>query len=94
VSAVDPKKVYKNLTKKGFVESTKQNPDHKYLELFVENRLVVHTKLSHSNKDICEGLIRQMSIQCGLTKQQFLELVSCPMSQEKYLEILKDQGRF
>jgi|GEM_PF-4548703 len=38
--------------------------------------------------------VDQKNLNRNAEAAQFLELVSCPMSQEEYLEILKDQGRF
>jgi hypothetical protein len=90
---LDKNKTYKSLKKKGFVDSTEHSADHKYLEYFVDGKLVLYTKISHgSNKDLDDCLIRQMSSQCKLTKSQFTDLVNCPLSQKEYLDILKKTG--
>jgi hypothetical protein len=89
---LDKNKTYKNLKKKGFVDSTGHSSDHKYLEYYVEGKLILYTKISHgSDKDLDDHLVRQMSNQCKLTKNQFADLVNCPMSQDEYLNILKDK---
>jgi hypothetical protein len=90
---LDKNKTYKNLKKKGFSDSTGHSDDHRYLEYFVDGKLVLYTKISHgSDKDLDDYLIRQMSSQCKLTKQQFSDLANCPLSPEAYLEILREKG--
>lgn len=92
MSAIDSQKTYRNLKKKGFIDSTNKSSDHKYLELFHNNKLVLHTKISHGNEDIRNPLIRMMSFQCKLTKSEFLDLAKCPITKKKYLEILESKG--
>lgn len=88
MSVLDPKKTYRNLKKKGFVDSANKSDDHKYLELFHNEKLVLHTKISHGNKDIGNYLIKQMSEQCHLNKDEFMDLSNCPLSKDDYFEIL------
>jgi hypothetical protein len=86
---LDKNKAYKNLKKKGFVDST-AHADHKYLEYYVNGKLILYTKISHGSvKDLDDYLIKQMSSQCKLTKNLFAALVNCPMSQDEYLDILE-----
>jgi len=92
MSVLDPKKTLKNLRKKGFVDSFNHSKDHKYLELFHNNKLVCYTKISHGNKDIGDPLIKQMSFQCKLDKDEFMDLAKCPMSEEEYIELLENKG--
>lgn len=80
MSVLDPKKTYKNLKKKGFVDSDCKSVDHKYLELFHNDKLVLYTKISHGNKDLGNHLIKQMSVQCHLDKDEFMDLSNCPLS--------------
>jgi DNA-binding transcriptional regulator YiaG len=59
----------------------------------MDGKLILYTKISHgSGKDLDNHLIRQMSSQCKLTKEQFANLVNCPMSKDEYLSIIKDNG--
>lgn len=91
MAALDSKITYKNLKKKGFIDSP---GDHKFLEFYHDNKLILHTKLSHgSKKDIDAYLIKQMSVQCQLDKTQFINLAKCPLSKEEYLKILNKKGR-
>jgi len=92
MSVLDPKKTYKNLKKKGFVDSDSKSVDHKYLELFHNDKLVLYTKISHGNKDIGNHLIKQMSVQCHLDKDEFMDLSNCPLSKDDYFEILEKKG--
>jgi hypothetical protein len=92
MSALDPKKTYRNLKKKGFVDSTNKSKDHKRLELFHDEKLVLSTKLSHNNKDLGNYLIKQMSVQCHLDKNEFIDLANCPLSKEDFFDILEKQG--
>ena len=92
MSVLDPKKTYKNLKKKGFVDSISKSDDHKYLELFYNDKLVLYTKISHGNKDIGNHLIKQMSVQCHLDKDEFIDLLNCPLSKNDYFEILEKKG--
>jgi predicted RNA binding protein YcfA (HicA-like mRNA interferase family) len=92
MSALDPKKTYKNLKKKGFVDSDSKSVDHKYLELFHNDKLVLYTKISHGNKDIGNHLIKQMSVQCHLDKSEFMDLSNCPLSKQDFLAILEKKG--
>jgi len=91
MSILDPKLTYRNLRKKGFIDSIKKSDDHKYLELFHKDKLVLYTKLSHGNEDIRNPLIKKMSFQCQLSKSEFLDLAKCPLTKEKYFEILKEK---
>lgn len=86
-------KVESGLLSKGFQES--QN-DHHYFIYFTKEgkKTTAKTKTSHTKKmkDIPENLLGQMAKQCHLTKSKFLELVDCPLSQDKYEDILQQQG--
>jgi hypothetical protein len=48
--------------------------------------VVVRTKRSHGNKDLPENLIRQ---QLKLNETQFSGLISCTVSRDDYIEILR-----
>lgn len=89
---LDSKKAYKNLKKKGFIDSESHSCDHKYLDLFFEGKYIGYTKLSHGSGDLTDYLIKQMSDQCKLSKQQFADLVNCPLSKDDYIEILRGKG--
>lgn len=91
MSALDPNKTYRNLKKKGFIDSIRKSDDHRFLELYHNGKYVLHTKLSHGNKDLDDYLIKQMSLQCKLSKNEFIDLACCPLSKSTFLKILKDK---
>ena len=92
MAVLDAKKTYKNLLKKGFDDASSKSDDHKWLELFYEGKLVLHTKISHGEKDLGDFLIKRMSLQCKLDKTDFMDLANCPLSQKQYFEILAEKG--
>ncbi|NOY51735.1 MAG: hypothetical protein GXO88_14375 [Chlorobi bacterium] len=83
-------KISKALLKKGFI---KNNKDHKFYEYYINGKQVLHTKLSHgATHDVKIHLIGLMSRQCKLSKNDFLDLINCPLSKEKYKQLIKAQG--
>ena len=92
MAVLDAKKTYKNLLKKGFDDASSKSDDHKWLELFYDGKLVLHTKISHGEKDLGDFLIKQMSLQCKLDKTDFMDLAHCPLSKKQYFEILEEKG--
>lgn len=90
---LDKKLTYKNLKKKGFIDSDSHSDDHKYLDFFYNGKFICYTKISHGSKgEIDDFLIKQMHKQCKLDKNNFIDLVKCPLSAESYLEILRENG--
>jgi len=43
---LDKNKTYKSLKSKGFIDSDSHSDDHKYLEYFTGDKLILYTKLS------------------------------------------------
>ena len=52
----------------------------------------IHTFVSHGTKEYGEALIGEMKKQLRLTKKEFMDLIDCPMTKEKYLRILISKG--
>ena len=88
-----PKKgdeLIRGLKRKGFRE---ENRDHKYLFLYVnEKKSSIRTKISHGIKEYDDNLLSLMARQVHLSSKQFIDLVACPLTHEKYIEILKEEG--
>lgn len=86
-------KVAGGLEKKGF---RRRQSDHTFFHLYVRDKKpVIHTKISHGAKEISDKLLGMMARQVRLSRQQFVELVDCPMNHEdyvKYLETIKAVG--
>jgi hypothetical protein len=89
MAVIDAKKALTNLKKKGFLEVT---GDHKFLIFHYNGKEILHTKISHGAKDLDDYLIKRMALQCNLDKNDFKKLVECPLSKEKYIELLKEKG--
>lgn len=53
-----------------------------------EGTVVIRTRRSHGNKDLPENLIRQ---QLKLNEAQFAGLISCTVSRDEYVEILRSR---
>ncbi|QQS29584.1 MAG: hypothetical protein IPM47_01130 [Sphingobacteriales bacterium] len=92
MAVLDATKTYKSLKSKGFVDAPNRSNDHKYLELYQNDKLVLYTKISHGEKDLGDHLILQMSRQCKLTKSEFIDLAKCPLSEKEYFQILEEKG--
>jgi hypothetical protein len=89
MAVLDAKKTYQNLLSKGF---TAAKGDHKFLEFFFNGKFILHTKISHGEKDLQDFHIGMMKRQCKLEKKDFVDLANCPLSAEQYLQILKTNG--
>lgn len=86
----DAKEVAANLKRKGF---TPDEGDHTFYRLFVDGKNTgIRTKISHGEKEIHDGLLAQMAKQTKLVKKEFLELVDCPLTLERYLELLRERN--
>ena len=79
------------LKKKGFV---KVPGDHNFFILYNEKneKTCVFTKTSHNGQDINDSLASRMQKQTHLNKQQFKDLIECPLTKEEYYKILREQG--
>ncbi len=86
---LDAKKTYNNLVSKGFKAA---KGDHKYLEYYLNGTFILHTKISHGEKELQDFHIGMMKRQCKLEKNEFIDLANCPLSANAYLEILKRDG--
>jgi predicted RNA binding protein YcfA (HicA-like mRNA interferase family) len=90
---LDKSKALKNLKKKGFITAKNKSGDHHYLEFYHDGIMILYTKISHgSKKDLDSYLIKQMSEQCKLSKDDFAKLVNCTLSEKGYIAILNDKG--
>lgn len=79
------------LLRKGFRRSERH---HTYYFLYVDGlKTSIRTKISRGEREYGEPLLGQMSKQLGLDRQQFHELVTCPMSAEDYRQHLAATDR-
>ena len=78
----------KALCKKGF----RREMDGKHIRYFFNVRIFTHISHGMMGTAIGAPLISKMAQQLRLTKKQFLALIDCPLDEEGYREILRDQG--
>ncbi len=85
------KKIEKNLLKKGF-----KKRDGKKHSLYVFHysdgtKTGMKTIMSHKTpgRDIGDTLLSSMAKQVGLTLEQFLNLVDCPLSRDAYETLIR-----
>jgi hypothetical protein len=75
------------LVKKGFKSFQRH---HTYLFLYVDGRKSrVHTKISHGIKEYGDDLLPLVARELKISPKQLDELLSCPLTYEGYISILK-----
>ena len=80
------------LRKKGFVRSV--DSDHVVYRFFsAVGELLARTKMSHGmmGSTISANLISLMVRQLHLTKNQFMDLIDCPLDEDGYRAILENR---
>ena len=89
----EKKEVQGGLLNKGF--QPHEGDHHYYIYWSADGRKsMAKTKTSHgSGRDLSDDLLAKMAKQCGLTKQQFLRLVECPLAREDYERLLREGGK-
>lgn len=83
-------KVEAGLKNKGFEQT--EGDHHFFVYVTLDGKkTTAKTKTSHTPKmkDIPDNILGAMARQCHLTKQEFLNLVDCPLNREKYEAILR-----
>jgi hypothetical protein len=82
--------VRRALKAKGFHE---EDRDHHYYFLQHQGKLTpIHTKISHGETDLYDGLCSQMARQMRLTTAQFRQFVDCTLTSEGYVGTLISAG--
>jgi len=86
----DRKDVEGALQRKGF--RIKEGDHHYHIYYSISGlKSRIFTKTSHSHKEISDDLLSQMAKQCKLTRQQFFNLLDCPLTKDAYEQILAKQ---
>ena len=89
VASLSQDEIESGLVKKGFRRS---HTDHRYFILYVEGKKEAATFLSHGkNQDIGSPLLNAMAKELGLSTNDFIDLVKCPLSIEDLLAAKKDR---
>ncbi len=89
----DKRKIEQALLKKGFEN---EEGDHHFFiyHTLQGKKSTIKTKTSHTPKmkELNDGILAQMAKQCRLNKQDFTNLIDCPLSREQYEVCLTEKG--
>lgn len=67
--------------------------DHKVYELYINQKKIARTKISHGGKEISDAILTQMAKQVGVQRlNYFKEMVLCTKTNDDYLEEIKRNG--
>ncbi len=80
------------LLKKGFrSECTARGNSHRFYTLWIDGKKTrINTYLSHDGKDYGDKLLTEIKRQLRFSdKKQLLEYIDCHMSEEKYIDHIK-----
>ena len=89
----DKRKIEEALLKKGF--NDREGDHHFFIYHTLQGKKSsIRTKTSHTPKmkEISDGILAQMAKQCRLNKQDFMNLIDCPLSREQYEVRLIEKG--
>lgn len=87
------RKVEQSLSAKGF--EVDESDHHRFVYYTTKGKLTtIRTKTSHSKKmkDIGDPLVGAMAKQVRLTRDQFVNLINCPLSRREYERLLLTAG--
>jgi|RifCSP16_2_1023846.scaffolds.fasta_scaffold16401_3 hypothetical protein len=91
----EKRKIESSLKSKGFKQDDRDH--HYFLYWTLDGKLTtIKTKTSHSSskyKTINEPLIGIMAKQCCLERNDFLDLIDCPLKQKDYEIMLRIKGK-
>lgn len=76
----------------GKLNCARENRDHIWYFFTHEGHRVTATKVSHSGKQIHDGLVSAMARQLKMRKKTLLGIVDCSKGLDEYLEELRQRG--
>ncbi len=65
---------------------------HNYGWLTVKNKKILRVHYSHGKGDLPDKIIHKIRGQLKLSEKDFKDLVTCPLTYDEYLDILKRKG--
>ena len=89
MSTRDRKDIEAGLERKGFERDERHH--HYFVYWTISGKKTsIKTRTSHSSKhkDLDDYLIANMARQCGLRKSDFLALVDCPLTRDRFEQIV------
>jgi hypothetical protein len=88
-TALKQDEVEAGIKRKGFSQN---NRDHRYYVLYVNGKKEGTTFLSHGkNQDIGPSLLNAMTKELGVSAEDFIDFVKCPLTTEDYLRKRKER---
>lgn len=79
-----------SLTKKGF---GCRKTHHNLYFLYVDGKKSsIYTKISHDSREYGGQLFSLMAKQLQLTREELDQLIACPLTYERYIELLQERG--
>jgi hypothetical protein len=83
--SLKPKKLEQLLRSKfGFLPAKSRSKDHRCYELSLDGLPPIHTKVSHSKKDIGSNLLAKIARQMRVHKPFFDEMMGCTIDKQTY----------
>jgi predicted RNA binding protein YcfA (HicA-like mRNA interferase family) len=64
---------------------------HRIFRLYLDGKLVARTYISHGQREVRRYHIGKMSRQMRLNRQEFLDAIECPLTRERYYELLRQR---
>ncbi len=93
MATINANVAFKKLREKGFTVSDQKYSDFKYFEFYHNDQLILHTKLTRGKEStLGEEVIRQMTFQLKLNREELFEFLEGEMTQEEYVELLIERG--
>jgi hypothetical protein len=86
MKTVDIEKIFKKLSLQ--IRST----GHIYGWLVINNKKILRVHYSHGKGDLPDKIMHKIRGQLKLSEKDFKNLVTCPLTYEGYLDILKRKG--
>jgi len=78
------------LQRKGF--SMAKRGGDKFFELWVGGKKILFTFISHGRGECGAWHVGKMAAQCKISRDEFHELIDCPMSEAEYIGVLRAKG--
>jgi len=64
---------------------------HRVYRLWLDDRLVARTYISHGERELSRYHVSQMAKQMQLSTSEFVDAVNCPLTQQDYYQILRER---
>lgn len=91
MSVLKIKDIDRSLQAKGF--AVEPDRRHIFYYLMVDGKKTsIKTHVSHGEVEIDDPLIDAMKKQTKLKKNEFLDLINCPLSKDEYIQLLIERG--